>query len=376
MIKRFKIFENSLYSSLKNIEEMENNAEWVWRERKYILVDDDKEKFIKKIIGDSEIGCGIEFNNYSDVSLHFKESDFIDLTDENIDDGSIMFALNLTNSYNQYDEYVDDDELDYMTRYLNDENINLIKKLCKLLDVKFKDNQEMLKDLFLSLGSNLDTQDMLNEISYERTNAVEYNAESVLKKLPFTLSSSNSLDIEVEIDIEKIGEYIDKNNLKNINTIKDLLKEIDFSDFSIEKLGNFYESDYVANFKDLDNEFEKQLEELIGILDEPEIEYTDPNQLNLFKDSNDDIIKKSIKHQPKKYDYQPDVFTKLTMKELSYAKDVGGKVLGWFKSYEFQKNFMKGTKLKDYKKLKNEGILHPAIEYEYDYLEGAEKYNL
>ena len=51
----------------------------------------------------------------------------------NINDGVINWMLNITNYYSNYEYYIDDSELDYLDRYLSDENIKKIEALAKLL---------------------------------------------------------------------------------------------------------------------------------------------------------------------------------------------------------------------------------------------------
>ncbi len=370
MIKRFKIFENSLYSSLKKIEDVKTDDNWVWKGHTHELVNDEKEELIRRIIGD-DVECEISFPDYSDVSLHFKDYDFTDFVGGDVENGSILWCLNVTNYYSDYYFDIDRDELNYINSYLSGDNCKLIDKLCKLLDVD-TNKDEIISDLFLSLGGNLDYDDMLSEISTERTRSVEAAVGAELKALPFTLSHSNKFDIEVEIEFEKIGEYIEKNKLEGVNTLEELFVEIDFSSLSYE-LEYDNSSNYVEDYKDLNMIVENQLEELIDKLDNSEEKFTDPNQLDLFKNS-DVEFKSPIKHI--KYEYQIDVFSKLNMEQLRYAEDIGGKVLAWFKSYEFQKNYMIDPDLKKYKELKSKKILNPAIEYEYEYLQEVENYNL
>jgi len=379
MIKYFKIFENSLCASFKKAQKQKEDH-----------IENDFAVF-KDIIGIDieEYKYDVEYQwasgkYYGNLSLFFKEKELGDLLD--VDGGAISFASQFT-GYNNYEYPSEVAEVGY---HVSDENMILVKKLFNLLDIKLDLEPENITDVFSALGNEiLDAQNVSYEISYELENAIEYNCLDAIKNLPFELSYTHykinniDYDFELEFNFDDVEEYIEKNKLEDINTINDLIENSDFSEFDYEKLENAWESDYKSNFDNVDKTLEEELEKVIDALEEgmKEKEYDDPNQLNLFKDIDDEIIKKSIEHQKKKYNFQYDVFKNLNIRNLRYAQDVKGKILAWFKSYEYQKNFITSEKNYEKKterflKLRNEKIIHPAIEYEYDYLPEVEKYGL
>ena len=360
MIKNFKIFENSLYSAFKKAEKNGKEDDVAFKD----IIGIDIEKYKYKV----------EQKHYGDLSLFFKEKDLNELLD--IESGVLNFALQFT-GYNNYEYDVDDSEVGYI---VSDENEQLVKKLFNLLDIKIETDSENISDVFQALGDNIiDIGNITYEISCEYENAVKKNCLDALKNLPFDLSNEydRNYDFELVFNFDDVEEYIKKHKLKDINTIGDLIKKTDFSDFDYSRLDNPWETDYKYDYKDVDKAFQKEVKQLIDKLEEgmKEPDYYDPNQLNLFQDIDDEIIKKILKHQPKKYNFQY-IFKKLDIRNLHYAQRVGGKILGWFKSYEFQKEFMKDEKLENYNQLKKEKIIHPAIEYEYGHLPIAAAYNL
>ncbi|MCU0643170.1 MAG: hypothetical protein MUC94_02825, partial [bacterium] len=71
--------------------------------------------------------------------------------------------------------------------------------------------------MFKGLDDIIDISDITTEISYVYTNIVEDNVKEAFNNLPFDISHSNrsSFDTELDFSIEKIGEYIQKHNLKD-----------------------------------------------------------------------------------------------------------------------------------------------------------------
>jgi len=371
MIKKFKIFENSLYSEFKKAEELTKTS------------DEDENIIFKDIIGidQSEYKYDATQNHYGDLSLYFKKDDLQKLLE--VEDGILDFALQFT-GYNNYYYEVDNSEVGY---YLDSEGEVLINKLFKMLDIKEKPEPENIYELFEALGSkNIEIYDITGEIEYEFTAAVKYNCSEALKTLPFDLSreyNNKHYDYELVFEFDKIEEYIEKNKLEDINTLNDLIENFSFDDFSWEVLNSPWESNYSMKFDDVYKEFNKSVKELIEKLEDgmKEPEYKDPMQLDLFKDVDEEVLRKAIEYQPITYNYQYEVFKNMSIRDLHYAKDVGGKVLGWFKSYEFQKSYIASEKdyeqkVKNYIKLRDEKIIHPAIVHEYEYLPEAEKYGL
>ena len=370
MIKYFKIFENSLYATFKKAEELSK------------VSDDDFDVIFKDVVGidQKEYKYDVDQKHYGDLSLFFLKMELEELLE--VEEGILDFALQFT-GYNDYYYEVDSSEVGY---YLDKEGDFLIGKLFKMLDINEKPEPENISDLFEALGrENVDIYEITGEIDYQFSAAVEYNCSQALKTLPFDLSSeyNSKFDYELVFDFDDVEKYIEKNKLKDINNIGDLIESSDFSEFNWSGLNSPWESGYDMKFEDTYKAFNKVVKELIEKLEEgmKEPEYKDPMQLDLFKDVDDKVIKKALEHQPIKYNYQYDVFKNMNIRDLYHARNVGGKVFSWFKSYEFQKNYIASEenydeKVKKYERLRDEKIIHPAIVYEYEYLPEVEKYGL
>ncbi len=353
MIKKFYIFEQSLFSDLNKNKK-------------------DEEK-IKTIIGfaekDYELYLNNNFSYDSDFTLSFKElflTKFLNL-EENI----LSYASNLNSAYSNNNTYIDDSELDFIDNYLTSENSKKLNLLLNYLDVNIED--QVTSRVFNMLDNLVNFDQLKDDISEEYDNAISYNADEALEELPFGIRNSYSAfwDIDLIFHIEKIGEYIDKKKL-NVSTIKEFLENVDFSYFCYESIDNRYETNYKFDYVNLNKHFEEIIDEILEIIDENDIEdVVDPNQLKLYFDNDEDLVK----NKEKDYNFG-ELFKKIDIDKLYTAKLLGGKFLAWFESYEFQKNYMKEPNLKKYMKLKNENILNPRIEDEYDYLYMASQYNL
>lgn len=356
MIKNFKIFENSIYSSLK-----------------YLLENDDiSEEKIYKIVGFNSKNYGLIVLNDDEFTLSLNERFLDDFV--NVEYGVFRYFIQVDPYYSSYEYDINEDELNYLHHYLDDHNINLLTKLCELLNSDIYADSDESSKLILALGKNIDTDDILSEIKYANEQVVKKDVNNALKKLPFDISysHSSSWDIDIDLSINKIVEYIDKHKLEDINTVAEFLYAIDYSDFSYE-VNNVWESEFDPDYTELNKKLKVELENVIEDLEESsKLTKPDPNQLSLFGD---------FKDVEAKYNFHSEIFSKLSIDDLSYAKDVGGKLLAWFKSYIFQKKYMNDSnkndnKLYKYKRLKEEGILNPDIDDEYGHLESVEKYNL
>lgn len=351
MIKNFKIFENSLYTPLKKV--LDNSGDII-------------EEELEKVIGFDKKDYKLDVINDLNFYLNVKEEFFDDFV--NVENGVFRHYLGISSNYGGYENYVDESEIEYLHYYFNEENEKLFKRLCELLDVK---NDDKDTSLLLALGNNIDTSDILYEISDANEMVIRKEVNKAFDDLPFQvdLNYTGNFDLELELNIHKIIDYIEKKELEDINTIADFLENVDYGNFTYE-VENVWESEFDRDFTDTNKVIKEQLENIIDELEEiTKLPKPDPNQLTLFND---------FEEYEAKYNFNSEIFTKLKFEDLRYAKDVGGKLLAWFKSYLFQKPFMDNSenKLFDYKRLESENILNPEIEKEYGHLVSAEKYNM
>lgn len=354
MIKKFHIFENSLFTDLNDNKE-------------------DEEKLVQ-IMGFDKKDCLLTLHNYwyLDFTLSFKQKYLINFF--NLEDGILKWCINVLSPYYGYESNADNSEIDFIDGYLDSDNLEKLELLLKYLDIGI--DYQRTWAVFEVLGEvqiddkSIDIDNFTNEISVEWTNAVKQNIKESLNELPFKITSSSftNFEIDLEFSIEKIGEYIEKNKL-DVKTIKEFLENIDVANYiNYNYLENHYETNYDFDWSDLNKVFKKYIDNILDKID-LKINFDDPNQLKLF---NDDEYSKMIN---KKYNFDNELFRNIGIDKLNDAKRAGGKLLAWFKSYPFQKEYMKDPSVEKYNKLKKEKILHPDIEEEYEYLDAASKYN-
>lgn len=346
MIRKFYLFENTIYSYLRK-----NNSE----------------EDIQKVIGIDPKNYELDISG-GNIILSFKE-DFLTKFLE-LESGVFHFIFNILSNYSGAYEYpVEYNELNYIYSDLTKENKHKLRMVLKYFDIDYNIvENEMLEYFFHLLGNLIDMNGVIYEISQAISEVIRKDVKNFLNELPIEIEQTyGKYDVDIIIDIEKMGEYIEKEKLEDINTIADYLKNINLYNLDYE-LDNYYESEYEVDYTEMNKEFSNEIDSLIEKLDifeEENIE--DPNQLKLF-DYDEKI----------KYKFDFDIFSKIPFdsRNVLYAKEIGGKIIAWFRSYIFQKDYMKNPTLEKYNTLKTEKIINPKIKDEYEYLDSANMFNI
>jgi hypothetical protein len=266
--------------------------------------------------------------------------------------------------YNNYEYYVDNDELNYLHYYLDESNSNKIKELAKKFKYKLKINNDNYEEgtihKFLTYLGLIDLEkNILVEISYEKERCVTKEVNRIMKSLPFEisyLSRNEKFNYELDFNTDTIFKYIEENKLNNIKTIKDFLENIS------EKSELTYEVEY----------------QIDGDADYTELNISIGEKLDKYIDSNDEVfpyiimydslsaIKKNTKLAL--FDYKYKIRFNYEEKKgnlFELAKEVNGEIYNWFNSYEFEKLI---KKIGD-----NDSI---AAYNEFVFVENVKKYNI
>ena len=350
MIKNFKIFENSLFTDLSDFDNLE-------------------EESLEEIIGFNKNDCIIEYKrfSYEDFDFKLKVEEYAFCREYSIEEGLIKNILSST-KYNIDNVVLDIYELDGISSFLNDDNMNKFKKLLDFL--RIDESCQDLHFLFKIFDDFFDYYDLLHELEIEYDKAIKNNISEFINELPFDIEferHNNNYYIVLEIDIDNLLEFIEEKNL-NVNTIKDLIHYTELSNVDSD-IFSYYETSYDIDYEDFNKEFEKGIDKIIeyfGLYKRRTS--SDAKQLNLFDDDDD-------------YDYEllelQNIFiNKLNINDINKGKYLGGKILDWFKSYNFQKMQMKTNNKRNYELLQYYHIIHPKIEKEYAYLVDSEKFNI
>jgi hypothetical protein len=323
---------NPIKEELENIEELENNENL----KDVISSPDFNIEDIEKYIGIDDDDYQLDFfdgyysNNKEEFKLFVEESTLTDLL--NIENGAIDFFMQFQD-YNNYEYNVNDDELNYLHCYLDENSSNKIKTLAKAFKYKLKINkhgyeEDTINDFLTYLGLIDFEKDILIEISYEKERCVTKEAKRIIESLPFEISYeyNNKFNYELIFNIDTIFKYIEENKLDNIKTIKDFLENISESSeltYEVE-----YQSDGDADYKNLNKSIGEELDKFINSPDEvfPYIIMVDSLS----------AIKKNIKLAL--FDYHYEIRFNYDEKKgnlFELAIEVNGKIYDWFKSDEF-----------------------------------------
>ena len=312
---------------------------------------DFKPEDIVNYIGLDEDDYKLKSDNYyryepeyskDNITLHVNSKDLERLL--NLDEGIINNFIKLTSYYNDYEYYVEYDELNYLTYYLPAETITNIKKFAKLFKFKLKLDKGVIKEgeivkLFEYLGLKDKLKDFKNEISMEKERAVESEAKDLLKSLPFSLSYSDirdpKFDTELVFDYSEVIQYIKEHNLE----VKTLIQFLE----NVSKFTNDFNYDFeneasqeTNGYKDLIREVDNTIENYTISPDDIFVKLIQVDNLKAFKDN----FNKAI------FSYYYDVFIdykKVEMNLFKLALYYKGQILDWIMTPEFEEKMKKRT---------------------------------
>jgi hypothetical protein len=261
------------------------------------------------------------------LEFNFKLSELEKLMD--VDYGVIDWMMRLIGyGSDGYHSEVDDNELNYLFGYLNDDNKELIKKFADFYDYN-KDitKKGKIRKLFNKLGLDKYLDSFKSEIENANSIAVDNSIKDLIRSLPFNISYHNGeFNIEIEFKYTKLIKYLEDNESK-VKTIKELFENIPNSDeFSYEI--NEYEIDNI-DYTSLNTEVYNDVIKFINFPDEifP----------NLIKANNLDLIQNKIDLAMFSYYYHLDPYKPERYNLFQIANQHDNSVLEWFRTEEFEK---------------------------------------
>lgn len=254
-----------------------------------------------------------------------------------VENGFLEYLTRAISEYNGIDYEVDDDELNYLDRFVTNETIEKIKKLAKLFGYKLKlesdgslEDEETYK-MFTYLGLQSDLDDFKTEISYANERAIKKSGEELLKSIPFEINKiyGKTFDCELSFDYDTVIEYLEKHKLEVI-TIKELLENLtESSDFN-------YDFEYEGKYEHMDyTDLEKEIDDAANTY----IESPDEIFPKLIAVDNLKTFKNNVKKAFFDYEYETWVDGNKVNWNLfqfaNYYKD--GEIYKWLKSEKFEK---------------------------------------
>jgi len=377
------IKNNPIIESIDNEEDTSENLDI-----KLSTIDEDNYKKVLDYIGidsnDYEINTtwynrdfpdGKMYND-SEIHILISNSDLEDII--GVQEGSINYIQGWDSDFGNIEYYVDDDELNYVHHYLNDETFAKIIELAKLFDYEIDPEEENeIYEFFDYLGLKGLMEDIKSEIAMENERAITKVAREALKKLPFDIgySRDNKKDLEITFNYQEVINYIKKYNLK-VKTFKELLENIyDTDDLSLEIEYSDSKHEYLGDFEDVKKAINNACDQYID----------NPDEIfpKLIEVDNIELIQSKKELANFFYNYKGYIaYENVEWRLFQYAKHFKNKTLEWFKTYNFQKWFIEdyenelAKNADKYKLLKLSEIIDPKIETEYEYLIDVEKYNI
>lgn len=229
-------------------------------------------------------------NDGFSMATKFKTVEYI----MNVESGIFNYIVSWTNSYNQHEYYVENDEMNYLHNYITDEISEKIKKLADLFDYKINiEEQGEIVKLFEYLGLDSSLEDFKVEIANENERAIEKAAKELISSLPFQIESSyghnnRDFDCELYFDFDEMIKFIKEHN-KDVSTIKEFLKSVSNAiDISYEFEYDM-KYDYIGGFEDLTNEMNNELDKYVDSPDDIFPKLIEADRLEPFKDKVDEL---------------------------------------------------------------------------------------
>lgn len=298
----------------------------------------------------------------------------------NCEQGLLSYCDQVASYYSNYEWYFDESEYDYIERQIDDDNTEKLKKLAKIIDYELKldkkgkiDDGEIYK-LYNYIGLTHDLEEIKWDISVVKSRAIQVSAQNMIDKLPFHRTRAGSGEDEKELTFyyKDMIEYINEKKLKEIYTFKDLIETIG----RLTHLDYDFEYDYAqfeGEYTDLNRHIDQNIDEYI---DEPQnifgyaaasgnLELVEFGREKELLDINEKVYVTTKKNNRKEWYY---IFAIAT-----------GDVLEYFKSYDFQKQYIdSGDEKYNFDILKKCNVLNEKIadEYGFDEAEAMGFFNI
>lgn len=283
--------------------------------------------------------------NKHGIDILVKDKDIEDLM--GIENGVIMHMVTLDSYWNNYEYYIDDEELDYLGGYLTDEISKKVLQFSKLFKTEIEPEEEgEIKKLFLALGLKDDLDNFAGEMSMENEKAVKKTSEEIINSLPYDIDNvydKGKFNLKLDFHYENIIEYIKENNIEDeVNTISDFIENVTENDELTYEF-EYQHHQHLGDFGDLKNEIERIVEGYINAPHE-----VIPKIINV---DNLDMFKKNIDLAIFSFEYGYGWSEKENLFQI--AKKIDGNILQYMKTSEFDEIMKKigGDDLEAYRDL-------------------------
>jgi hypothetical protein len=209
----------------------------------------------------------------NNVYIGLTPKEIIEYFDIDYSDFNWIQGMSEQDAYNM-GYYSDEEELNYIKNYLNDDNLNLLKDIAKNFGYDrtkindFDDEDGAIKN-FIEKYELDDIKDVyLGELELAHNEAEIKEANNQMSKIPFDFDNDNN----VKFVIDDMVEYVVNNEI-NAMTFDDLIDQIknNLPDFSIDTVSEAGWNN--ADYDNLNRKINDELVKILNDLDDPDSEY-------------------------------------------------------------------------------------------------------
>lgn len=170
--------------------------------------------------------------------------------------------------YDGSDEYLDDDDLTYMSHYLDKENLDKIKYLAKILGVPNKYDFEEPENLYKFIEEKLQNfENIFDAYKSILGSAIGESKEKSIEHMLETKQKFKYINGYLVLPYKKLYKFIKDNPDKTINTFKDLENAEINGEISLENAISDYQEISDKNIELLNNEIGYQLDKSLEIIE-------------------------------------------------------------------------------------------------------------
>jgi hypothetical protein len=234
---------------------------------------------LKEYFGDELSKYELDDIDETEIIIICEDSDVENIME--VEDGIISYINNF--EYNDY--YVDEDELEYIFKDLDDRSIKLVKDFARALDYNLTINERGVYEFFKNFELNEILYDYIFSLSNNYKNAiVDLINKEITNIVPFEIDYLRKT--QLTIYLKKLKKYIEEND-RELEDITEVFKHIGENvPYSYEITYNVYE---YLDHKEIENDIYDSIKKYYNY------QITDEFWLNIIKNDYINLFEKYYK---------------------------------------------------------------------------------
>jgi hypothetical protein len=234
---------------------------------------------LKEYFGDELSKYELDDIDETEIIIICEDSDVENIME--VEDGIISYI----NSFEYNDYYVDEDELEYIFKDLDDRSIKLVKDFARALDYNLTINERGVYEFFKNFELNEILDDYIFSLSNNYKNAtVDLINKEITNIVPFEIDYLRKT--QLTIYLKKLKKYIEEND-RDLEDITEVFKHIGNNvPYSYEITYNVYE---YLDHKEIENDIYDSIKKYYNY------QITDEFWLNIIKNDYINLFEKYYK---------------------------------------------------------------------------------